>query len=51
MPNDVTACLAASADPTATTDDCHTPLHHAAWLNGAPTVVEALLAAGADPVA
>ena len=46
----VTACLAAGADVAARTDDGHiTPLHWAAWSSRDPAVIEALLAAGADP--
>ena len=45
----VTACLAAGADVAARDDeDRHTPLHWAAWSSDYPTVIEALLVAGAD---
>ena len=39
---DVTACLAAGADVAARTEDGHTPLHQAAFVNENPAVVQAL---------
>ena len=54
---DVTACLAAGADPeagadvAATDSNGETPLHLAAGSNKNPAVLEALLAAGADVLA
>ena len=46
--DDIATCLVAGADVTATTEDGHTPLHHAAWYGEDPVVVQTLLAAGAD---
>ena len=49
---DVTACLAAGADPEAGSDTLdYRPLHLAARHNVNPAVLEALLAAGADVLA
>ena len=48
---DVTACLAAGSDVHAQDERGLTPLHWAAARNQDPAVVEALLAAGADPEA
>ena len=45
---EVTACLAAGADPDAPNEDGLTPLHLAAQSNSAPAVIVALLDAGAD---
>ena len=46
---DVTACLKAGSDVSARTEYDYTPLHHAAAHSEQPNVVDALLAAGADP--
>ena len=46
---DVTGCLNAGADVAARDDEGQTPLYRAAAYNENPAVVEALLAAGADP--
>ena len=51
LPEDITACLAAGADPSARDGNGWTPLHVAARLNGSAAVTEALLAGGADPSA
>ena len=40
--------LAAGADTAARTEGGYTPLHHGSWYNRDPSVIEALLAAGAD---
>ena len=46
---DVTACMATGADVAVRDNNGNTPLHLAARYNANPAVVEALLAAGADP--
>ena len=47
----VTACLEAGAAPMARDKRKNTPLHYAAGYNKNPAVIEALLKAGADPMA
>ena len=50
--SEVKAALSAGADPGgARTGFGETPLHTAAWRNSNPSVITALIEAGADPVA